>query len=177
MLQGVFISVQIIQQGSILFNPNSLDYPSVWLDSYFTFLALPQLFQLWVSCVSWEVHRVCVWRILLLLLSDFFFNLFVRFNWVSAVVCIFFFRIVLWRPKATVIWFWDWKRLMIFSIQKRTTLTWKHVAMGFKKCVQALYSAQSSYMCAPVHVHIYTNTGTTCIHVCTGEGPSGTCTQ
>jgi hypothetical protein len=46
-IQGIFVTIQIIQQGSVLFNPNSLDYPSIWLDSYFTFLALPQLFQLW----------------------------------------------------------------------------------------------------------------------------------
>ena len=110
MLQGIFISVQIIQQGSILFNPNSLDYPSVWLDSYFTFLALPQLFQLWVSCVVFvlcgraetlDLDRVAVEMVPSLCLADlvvvfcYFFYTLVRFNWVSAVVCIFFFRIVL----------------------------------------------------------------------------------
>ena len=48
-IQGIFMTVQIIQQASILFVSSSLDYPSEWLDSYFTFLAMPQMFQLWAS--------------------------------------------------------------------------------------------------------------------------------
>jgi len=49
LVQGLFATVQVVQQAVILLLPNSLDFPAVWLDSYFTFLALPQLFQLWAS--------------------------------------------------------------------------------------------------------------------------------
>ena len=49
LVQGLFATVQVMQQAVILLLPNSLDFPAVWLDSYFTFLALPQLFQLWAS--------------------------------------------------------------------------------------------------------------------------------
>ena len=48
-VQGIFATVQIVQQCTILLLPTSLDYPAIWLDSYFTFLALPQLLQLWCS--------------------------------------------------------------------------------------------------------------------------------
>ena len=49
LVQGLFATIQVMQQAAILLLPNSLDFPAAWLDSYFTFLALPQLFQLWAS--------------------------------------------------------------------------------------------------------------------------------